>query len=66
MNDIFSKLPDVLEYIKSVAKQQLVSEADDWNPCDYAGGNYDDAYDLGVTSGEIFFARELLRMVENE
>jgi len=35
-------------------------EDEDFNPCDWSGGNFDDAYNMGVDDGEIHFAREIL------
>jgi hypothetical protein len=48
------------EYIeKEIEKLSIVAEEieraieEDFNPCDWSGGNYDDAYAIGVEHGEV-------------
>lgn len=36
-----------------------VKHSDDWNPYDASGGNFDDAYEIGVRDGESQLAAEL-------
>ncbi len=38
----------------------MLQDDTDFNPQDYAGGNYDDAYVLGQEDGAIMFAQELV------
>lgn len=52
---------DIIPYLKSVAAQKAYSDSENFNPCDHSGGNYDDAYNLGLDDGDILFARDLLR-----
>ena len=49
------------QHLRKLANQSLLSDDEEFNPQDYAGGNYDDAYNMGVQDGEVLFARELLR-----
>ncbi len=50
----------------AIAKQRKWSDNEDYNPMDYAGGNYDDAYVGGVDSGRIGLAWDLLKEFFNE
>ena len=51
----------IKEYLEKIAAQKACQDEDDFNPQDYAGGNYDDAFALGEDDGEIFLARALLK-----
>lgn len=46
--------------LKKLAERECWIDADDFNPYDYSGGNYDDAYYGGSSDGETILARELL------
>lgn len=54
------------EFIKKLLKQAEIcmwtETKDPWgfNPADFSGGNYDDAYYGGQTDGETSLAREVL------
>ncbi len=50
----------IKEYLEKIASQKAVQDEEDFNPQDYCGGNYDDAFALGEDDGEIFLARALL------
>ena len=50
----------IIEKIRNKANQELVADADGFVVDDYAGGNVDDAYQMGVDHGEVYFALELL------
>ncbi len=50
----------IKEYLEKIARQKACQDEEDFNPQDYAGGNYDDAFALGEDDGEIFLARALL------
>jgi len=41
-------------------KKQIPSDEEDFNPYDFCGGNYDDAWEAGQLEGEVLLARELL------
>jgi len=51
------------EKLEKLSKKETVGDNEDFNAYDYSGGNYDDAYNLGYSDGEIFLARELLEMI---
>jgi hypothetical protein len=48
------------EYLEKLAAKKAAIDKEDFNPYDYSGGNYDDAYYMGSSDGEILLARELL------
>lgn len=48
-------------YLEKVAKNTIGQDDEDFMVNDYAGGNIDDAYELGVNAGEVIFARELVK-----
>lgn len=47
--------------LEAAAKTEIGCDNDDFMVDDYAGGNIDDAYSLGIDHGEVLFARELLK-----
>jgi hypothetical protein len=49
-----------IEQLQSTAKIKMASEDEDFEPCDFSGGNFDDAYYMGVQDGEIEMARKML------
>ncbi len=51
---------DVIPYLKSLATDEALQDMKDINIQDCCGGNYDDAFDIGIEEGKILFARELL------
>lgn len=51
----------IKEHLEKIASQKACQDEEDFNPQDYAGGNYDDAFALGEDDGEIFLARALLK-----
>lgn len=55
--------PKLVERLTKLAEKDLPSDAPDFNPCDWSGGNFDDAYSLGVDVGETYVAREVLAAV---
>lgn len=54
---------DVLNKIKSYAEEDSAYDDEDFNPMEWSGGNFDDAFSLGVDEGYRQFARELLTMI---
>jgi hypothetical protein len=57
--------PKFIDYLKRLAQQKcwddLREENDEFVVNDYAGGNVDDAYSGGETSGETILARDVLK-----
>ena len=54
------KMAEIEELLKGIAAKKVKSDEDDFNVFDYSGGNYDDAYSIGVESGEVWLARKLI------
>ena len=63
MNSLEQKLEILLQAIKKVAFRTIQSDNEDFDLNDYAGGNIDDAYEIGQNEGEVYFARQLLKAV---
>ena len=52
--------------LKEIAEDGANSDREDFNAHDASGGNFDDAYSLGVTDGEISLARDILEWLGGE
>jgi hypothetical protein len=57
--------PAFIETLKVIAKKKTWQDKDDengeyFNPYDWCGGNFNDAYEGGVVTGEIEMARTVL------
>jgi hypothetical protein len=50
----------LIQKLKKLARRPSWQDHEDFNPEDYSGGNFDDAFDGGVRSGETWLAREIL------
>jgi hypothetical protein len=55
-----------IEKLKNIAGQKMASEHEDFDPCDFSGGNFDDAYYMGTEDGEISLARDILSWLNIE
>lgn len=55
-----SLTPKLIENLKKLAAYTTWEEADDFNPYDLSGGNFDDAYYGGERDGQTNLAREIL------
>ena len=53
---------EMKEFLSKIAARECWDDDGDFNPCDYSGGNFDDAYYGGVSSGKVKLARSLLEM----
>jgi hypothetical protein len=56
-----------IDRLLKAAQRRMWTETLDpygFNPCDFSGGNYDDAYSGGVADGETELAREVLTQLE--
>lgn len=53
---------EIIERLKKAARRETWDddESEDFNPDDYSGGNFDDAYFGGQKDGETHLAREIL------
>jgi len=47
--------------LEKIARRECWSDDEDFNPFEYSGGNYDDAYYGGVNDGIVSLARRLLK-----
>lgn len=56
----------LIDKIREIASSDISADEDDFMVNDYAGGNIDDAYNIGVDHGEVYFARRLLIIIESE
>jgi len=52
--------PETIAYLKELANKKTWVEDPEFNPADFSGGNYDDAYSGGNSDGEIQLARTIL------
>ena len=55
-----SKLSALREYLCELACDEAGVDDEDFNPMDASGGNFDDAYNMGVEDGATLLARALL------
>lgn len=53
-------------YLREIADKTAGCDDNEFVVDDYAGGNVDDAYGVGVGDGEILFARNLLEQFYSE
>ncbi len=58
-----AKLQKIKDVLIELAKFKTWSENDDFNPCDFSGGNFDDAFYGGNADGRTELAREILEMI---
>lgn len=52
-------IAEVLKKIEKVTEREVRSDDPKFNPMDWSGGNFDDAYAMGVADGKVMLAREL-------
>ena len=57
MNSVFEK------QLISIASKKLPEDKEDFTVQDYAGGNVDDAYNLGLEAGSVYRARDVCVML---
>lgn len=50
----------IKEYLESIANNESVGDKEDFDAQGHGGGNFDDAYQLGVNDGQVFLAQHLL------
>jgi hypothetical protein len=61
-NDVTIK--ELIAELKRLSEKTCNADDDDFIVNDYAGGNIDDAYDIGVEHGEILLSRKLIKLLE--
>jgi hypothetical protein len=50
----------MVENLRKMAARDCADEDEKFNPMDYSGGNFDDAYAMGQQDGETYLARLVL------
>lgn len=63
---IAKKFTKLMDYIREVAERDCWSDEDNFCAYEYSGGNFGDAYEGGQNSGEVMFARYLLKLIEEQ
>ena len=53
---------ETLKLLKNQASRVAKSEESGFSIYDWAGGNIDDAYELGADDADIYFARQILEL----
>lgn len=56
-------MENLKEYLLKISEQKARCDNEDFEVNSWAGGNIDDAYNMGIEDGEILFARALLDMI---
>jgi hypothetical protein len=56
-------IQDALKIISKKAEEPLAQDEEDFMIDDYAAGNIDDAYSLGMDAGQTLFARDILKVL---
>ncbi len=51
--------------LEKLADEITWTEDPDFNPYEFSGGNYDDAYFAGVADGKVKLAREILEAIKS-
>lgn len=65
MNGIDVHIASLKKFVSTASIQVAEdNEDEDFNPMDYSGGNFDDAYSMGVDAGEVFAARNQKEAIE--
>ena len=54
----------LIEKLKEIAAKKAGFDNPEFNVYDWSGGNFDDAYQLGIGDGEVGLARELVELLE--
>ena len=64
--ELLPRLIAALELVEAKAKESTSAHLYDFNLYDYADSSVNDAFDLGVETGLIDFAREVLAVLNNK
>lgn len=54
----------VIDYLETIADNGIDAWNEDFNAYEASGGNFDDAYNIGVEDGRTMLARELLELIK--
>jgi hypothetical protein len=55
---------DVLSDLERLAEGECWTDDPDFNPCDFSGGNFDDAYWAGFNQGQTKLAQSILETIK--
>ena len=58
--------PKLKTKLQKLAQLETWDDAEDFCPCDFCGGNYDDSYYGGQSDGKTKLAREILEEFDEE
>lgn len=53
----------IIEHLIKLAKRETWADQEDFDPQDFSGGNFDDAYYNGSADGESQLARDILNQL---
>jgi hypothetical protein len=56
-----TQIESLIDYLNSYIDEEVLAEGyfDEFNPADYSGGNFDDAYALGEENGYTLLANDI-------
>ena len=54
-------MEELKKYLETLAKREIWEDMEDFNPADFSGGNFDDAYFSGCQDGSTSLARTILK-----
>jgi hypothetical protein len=57
-------MEDLIEKLKKLAERECWRDEEDFNPYEYSGGNFDDAYYGGFEDGEACLAKMVLEAID--
>lgn len=60
INELLKKYEEKLEMLVAEVEEIEEMKGDDFNPCDWSGGNFDDAYSLGESHSEAYTSSRLI------
>lgn len=56
----------LIKEIKQKAEQEAKFDNEGFNAYDWSGGNFDDAYSIGIEDGEVSICRRLLKYIKED
>lgn len=68
--DIIKQFDEIYSKIKNIcaepAKRKCWIDEEDFNTCDFSGGNFDDSYYGGLDDGKAKIAKQILSLLEQD
>lgn len=62
-DEVFARIKNICD---KLSKRDIWCDDEDFNPCDFSGGNYDDAYYGGLADGKAILAKQILSLLEQD